>query len=161
MRELFDTLKTRSYALTPVLLDTCFLVHTFSHADRINKLYGLCDRKNVGITSFSISEFLNIQHKVPEQVRSNIRKFLHSSPDLFTVNINVNPGEWDNERSFVNTIEPDLLKHVHDPSDAVLIATAISMRADVLTRDKHHLYTADLENFLRKYKINVWNKMHD
>jgi uncharacterized Fe-S center protein len=68
----------------------------------------------------------------------------------------VSPGDTVAERSFVRSIEPDLLKHIADPSDAVLIAAAIKTRSVIYTKDKHHLFTTKLENYLNVYNIKVF-----
>jgi predicted nuclease of predicted toxin-antitoxin system len=80
---------------------------------------------------------------------------------LTIININVNPGDRIAEKNFVNSIDPDLLADVPDASDAVLIATAIKTNSIVLTKDKHHLFTTKLENYLNKYNIKVYKEYHD
>jgi len=161
MKELFENIpeKNPKNIFNSVLIDTCFLVYVFEHNEKIDRLRGLCEKKYVGMTSFNIEEFLHIEHKIPESVRHNVRKFLHSNPNMFRLNIDVTPGNAEAERMFVRNVDEELLKHIQDPSDAVLIATAINIGADILTRDKHHLYTSHLENFLNRYDIKVLNKI--
>ncbi len=161
MKELFETLQTKNIdlVLNPVLLDTCFVFHAFERHENVIKLIELSHRKNLCITSFNIEEILHNEHKIHGKVKENFRKFLHSAPAVFKVEIGVKPGEWEKEKEFVKGIDKELLMHVHDPSDGVLIAAAIRMRADILTRDKHHMYTCEMENFLKKYNIAVFNKI--
>lgn len=161
MRELFSMLpclEIRSLH-NVVLLDTCFLIHVFERPSLIKKLESLCKEKTVVLTSFTIEEFLHVEHKVDEHVREGMRRFLKRQPNLFQYSVQTKPGRWQEEREFVMNADSRLLEKVRDPSDGVLMAAAIRLGADVLTRDKHHLYTTQLENFTRQYGITVMNKM--
>jgi predicted nucleic acid-binding protein len=69
----------------------------------------------------------------------------------------VHPGNWVEEHWFVSSVLPELDLVEHDPSDAVILAVAIQTHADVLTRDKHDMFNARLENFLKLYDVKVLN----
>ncbi|MEA3515078.1 MAG: hypothetical protein U9R34_06365 [Nanoarchaeota archaeon] len=135
-----------------ILLDTCFFISCFKHPKNIRVLESMA---NLCMTSFNIGELLHAEHHLKHELKIRIRKFFHKADNLCILDINVKPGEWDNERSFVADVDSELLKHVHDPSDAVLIAAAIKFKSQVMTKDKHHLYTSDLANFLHRYGVRI------
>ncbi|HIH31526.1 TPA: type II toxin-antitoxin system VapC family toxin [Candidatus Woesearchaeota archaeon] len=142
-----------------VLLDTCFFIHTFEH-QKDHALRDLVAARDVAMTSFNVDEFLFKEHVVDERVREYARKFLKNNP-ITIIDIDVHPGNRFQEQEFVKSIDPGLLKEVPDASDAVLIAAAIKTRSTVLTKDKHHLFTTKLENYLNKYEIKVFKEYHD
>lgn len=163
MKELFEQLphidikdeSAREY----VLLDTCFFIHAFEH-QKEHQLKELTEKFNVAMTSFNVQEFLYKEHSFNEHVREYARKFLkHNTVTI--LDMPVAPGDREGEKDFVNSIDSDLLKEVPDASDAVLIATAIRTNSTVLTKDKHHLFTTKLENYLQKYDIAVHKEFHD
>ena len=163
MKELFSTLKTIKIDNVNeryVFLDTCFFINTFEN-QKEHKLKDLMEKHNIAMTSFNVNEFLLKEHVVDERVRENVRKFLKKGPAMTIVEIQVHPGDREGEKYFVNSIDADLLKEIPDASDAVLIATAIKTNSTVLTKDKHHLFTTKLENYLNKYKIQVYKEFHD
>lgn len=133
------------------LMDTCFVIDLFKrHHEKIpNKLT---------MTSFNYEELDYILHKIDDDIRHRIKKYMHHG-GFDVIKIPVSPGNRDSEVLFVDSVNKNLLKHIHDPSDAVLIAAAIKLKCDVLTRDKHHLYTANLENYLNDYGIIVTNNL--
>ena len=65
-----------------------------------------------------------------------------------------------NELISDDEVDKNILKIVSDPSDAVLVACGILTKSDIITRDKHHLFTVELENFLKRYNIRVLNNFH-
>ena len=153
MKELTDNLDhVNNIEQGSILLDTCFFISCFKHAKNIRALETM---QNLRMTSFNIGELLHVERHLNHELKTRIRKFLHKAKNLKILNIDVRPGEWNAERSFIDNVDPELLKHVHDPSDAVLIAAAIRSHADILTKDKHHLYTSDLANFLNKYNLRI------
>jgi predicted nucleic acid-binding protein len=164
MRELFESLPKISikdeHAMNFVFLDTCFFIHTFEH-QKEHHLKELMDVKNVAMTSFNVNEFLLKEHVVDERVREYARKFLKKHPKITILDVDVLPGNRDQEKFFVRSIDPELLKDVADASDAVLIAAAIKTGSAVMTKDKHHLFTTKLENYLHKYNIKVFKEFHD
>jgi predicted nucleic acid-binding protein len=161
MKEVFATLPKKGIqdARNMVLIDTCFFIHTFEH-QKEHQLKELAEKFDVGMTSFNAEEFLFKEHVVDERVREYARKFLKAHP-LTIIEIDVHPGNRMSEKVFVNDIDPDLLKEVPDASDAVLIAVAIRTDSTVLTKDKHHLFTVKLENYMNKYKLEVYKEYHD
>lgn len=138
-----------------ILLDTCFLVDALGHNERVGKLLKL---KNLAITSFNAEEFLHIERRLPHEIRKRARKMLSG---LSIIDIDVHPGEWKKEKSFVNDIEPKLLITIPDASDAVLAAAAIVTTSNILTKDRHHLFTAALENLSKDYNIKVCKELKD
>lgn len=164
MKELFSTLKAvkidDSQARNYIFLDTCFFIHTFENQNE-HKLKDLVENHNIAMTSFNVNEFLLKEHVVDERVREGVRKFLKKKPSMTIVNIEVVPGDRNAEKYFVNTIDSELLKDIPDASDAVLIAVAIKTQSIVLTKDKHHLFTTKLENYLNKYDIKVYKEFRD
>ncbi|RME54292.1 hypothetical protein D6777_04230 [Candidatus Woesearchaeota archaeon] len=148
MKELLGNVKhvSLNQAKNLNLIDTCFLINEVKHnLNKINKK---------AITSFNILEILHVEHKLKHDVRKAIREFFKSK-DLVIIDIGVEPGNREQEVRFVNSVDEELIKNVSDPSDAVLIATAIITKSTIYTKDKHHLFTTKLENFLNKYNIKV------
>lgn len=161
MKEVFEQLPRKSLdeAKNMVLLDTCFFIHTFEH-QKEHQLVELIEKYDVGMTTFNAQEFLLKDKVVDERVREYARKLLKKHP-ITLINIDVHPGNRDAEKHFVNSVDPTLLAQVPDASDAVLIAVAIKTNSTVLTKDKHHLFTVKLENYLKKYNIDVHKEYHD
>lgn len=161
MKEIFQALphKELSDVHNMVLLDTCFFIHTFEH-QRDHQLRELVEKFDVGMTTFNAEEFLFKEHVVDERVREYARKFLKTHP-ITLINIDVHPGNRESEKKFVNNIDPDLLREVPDASDAVLMAVAIKTDSTILTKDKHHLFTVKLENYIKKYNLEVYKEYHD
>lgn len=139
-----------------VLLDTCFIIDSLSHPDKTNQLLKI---GKLALTSFNVEELMYVEHRLHHEIRKNMRLFLMH--DYFKiVDIPVHPGNPDSEKDFVKSIDENLLLNVPDPSDAVLIAAAIATKSAILTKDKHHLFTTRLENFLNKYSIKVYKDLH-
>ena len=151
MKELFESLKHVDNVDGYVFLDTCFIF------DLLDRGLDLKNGYNYAVSSFTVEELLKVgRHKDKIQ----LRKLLKSFP-FVVVNIDVHIGDWVSEKKFVNSIDKDLLKYVADPSDAVLMAVAIKNNSIVLTKDKHHLFTVMLENFLKKYNLKVLKEIKD
>jgi len=157
MKELLQNIKKISLkdAKHLILLDTCFVINILEHHKHLDKL----KVKNFGLTSFNVEELLHVEQKLKHEDKVMIRKFLKHT-NFCIVEIPVHPGDYETERAFVNSVDEELLKKVSDPSDAVLIATAIKTKSIVLTKDKHHLFTAVLEEFLRKYDLKVYKDLN-
>lgn len=143
MKQLFDKLEKNERC--DYLIDTCFFIHSFVH-DHDRKLMDLCRNKQVGMTSFNIEEFLHMHHKLKGHTNHRIRSFLKSKV-MVNATVDVSPGDRAGEKRYVEMIDPGILKVIEDPSDAVLFAYAYSIDADILTKDKHHIFTAGAENF--------------
>ncbi len=161
MKEILQALPhiNLSDAHNMVLIDTCFFIHTFEH-QKEHQLRELCEKFNVGMTTFNAEEFLYKDHVVDERVREYARKFLKSHP-ITLITVDVHPGNREGEKKFVNEIDPDLLREIPDASDAVLMAVAIQTSSTILTKDKHHLFTVKLENYIKKYELEVYKEYHD
>lgn len=154
MKELLKNIKKISYKKCKnlTLIDTCFLIYAIEHNLKLNF-------KNLAFTSFNIDEVLFIEHKLDHEIRKGLRNFFKLG-NFVIVDIPIHPGNKDSEKEFVDFIDKGLLQKISDPSDAVLIATAIVTKSNVLTKDKHHLFTTKLENFLNKYGIKVFKDFH-
>jgi len=152
MKELLQKIKRVSLveARDLILLDTCFVINILEHHKHLDKLKD----KSLGMTSFNVEELLHVEHRLKSEDKRMIRNFL-KHPKFCIIEVPVHPGNREEEVKFVKSIDENLLKEVHDPSDAVLIAVAIKTRSIVLTKDKHHLFTVVLEDFLEKYSIQV------
>lgn len=164
MKELFEALTHKKMddptAKNLVLIDTCFLIHTFEH-QKESQLKELIAAGSVGITSFNAAEFVLKEHDVDEKVRESMRKLLKKHPQITIIDVPAVPGDREGEKRFVNSVDSGLLAEIPDASDAVLIAAAIKTGSTVLTKDKHHLFTTKLENYLHKYNIEVHKEYHD
>jgi predicted nucleic acid-binding protein len=152
MKELLQKIKTISLeeARGLILLDTCFVINLLEHHKHLDKLKD----KNLGMTSFNVEELLHVEHRLKSEDKRMIRNFL-KHPKFCIIEVPVHPGNREEEVKFVKSVDENLLKEIHDPSDAVLIAAAIRTKSIVLTKDKHHLFTVVLEDFLEKYSIQV------
>jgi len=161
MKEVFAALPRKELSDTSndVLIDTCFFIHTFEH-QKEHQLKELSERFSVAMTTFNAEEFLLKEHVVDERVREYARKFLKAHP-IMLINVDVHPGNRESEKRFVNSIDSDLLKEIPDASDAVLMAAAIKTNSTILTKDKHHLFTVKLENYIKKYNLEVYKEYRD
>lgn len=156
MQELFASLPTAVHV--DFLLDTCMLFYLFEHQHE-KALRSFCEENKVGITSFNVEEVLHHTHHVNHTVRERLRKEIKSGLLLHVVVIPVHPGNADLEKNFISAYDPALLQIIPDPSDAVLFVQAAKIGADVLTRDKHHLFTTQLENYAHEAGIRVLNNL--
>ena len=161
MKELFDKFKKISLYQAKNLnfIDTCLFISVFEHNDKVNDFKKL---KNKAMTSFNVQELIKVNKKLGH-TKHSIRKFLENAEndELTIIDVGVLPGERETEKQFVNSIEPKLLKHCQDPSDAVLIAAAIKTRSNLFTKDKHHIFNVDLENFANKHNIKIYKELSD
>lgn len=154
MHELFDTFpRAGQNQKNLIFLDTCFII------DLIEKEKSLPPRDNYAISSFTMEELIHVLKK-NHHLRPRCRQFLKKH-QFIIVETPVHPGEKEKEKSLVSSVDKDILKTVKDPSDAVLLVVAIKTHSTILTKDKHHLFTADLENFLEKYQIRVYKELKD
>ncbi|MAG78664.1 hypothetical protein CL616_04850 [archaeon] len=153
MKEIFESKKKVSWreASNLVLLDTCFIIDCVMRRKKI-KL------DNIGITSFNAEELIHVERRL--KGKRAMRNFLRDT-NFTLVEVPVSPGSWMQEKEFVQSVNHGLLQNIADASDAVLIAAAIQTKSDVLTKDKHHLFTTKLENFLYDYGIRVFKELKD
>lgn len=138
------------------LIDTCFFIWIFEH-HKEKQFEKLLKNNRCGITSFNAEELIHVTHHIHDKLKESERKFFHNSANLFLLKIPVHPGNSEKEKNFVASIIPDLNCIEHDSSDAVILAAAIKTHANILTRDKHDLFNAHLENCLKKYDLIVSN----
>ncbi|MFP4523167.1 MAG: PIN domain-containing protein [Candidatus Nanoarchaeia archaeon] len=156
MKELFKQLpKTDS---PEYIVDTCFLYWIIEH-QHFKPFILFCKKHVVAVTSFTIEEVLYHAHDVDEHVRSRLRRALKKDLRLFRYDIDVFPGNFEEEHAFVSKTVPELIPLIPDPSDAVIAAVAYQTKAHLLTRDKHHLFTTQLNNFFTKKGIRVLNNL--
>ncbi len=157
MRELLEQCKhvQMTKVRNLVLLDTCFFINFLEHHADMHLAQG---KVKLATTSFNVDELLHVEHRLDHEVKSRLRDFFKES-QLLIVDVPVSPGDGDAERMFVNSIDDKLLANVPDPSDAVLAAVAIRTGSCVVTRDKHHLFTAKLENFMKSYGVQVYKDL--
>jgi len=155
MQELIDSLKRSSKV--DYLLDTCFLLHEIQHG-RGHALQHFCEENSVGMSSFNLAEVEHVHHRLKGTVNHHLRDFLKSKC-VSCVRVSVSPGDRLGEKEYVSAFDPKILMHVPDPSDAVLLVQALKIGATVLTRDKHHLFTAVVENYSKDYNVEVLNDL--
>ncbi|MEA3378386.1 MAG: hypothetical protein U9Q69_01980 [Nanoarchaeota archaeon] len=154
MKELLKNIeKIDIHAKRKILLDTCFLIDAVSKHEDLDKL------SNAALTSFNIEEILFIEHKLGHEIKKGLRRFFKKA-NFKILEVPVHPGNPKSEKNFVASVDKELLEKIRDPSDAVLIAAAILTNSLILTKDKHHLFTTKLENFLNKYNIKVLKDIH-
>lgn len=156
MKELFSKLKKVENAVW--LLDTCFLYWVFIH-QKEHQLVLFCETNDVAVTTFTRDEVLFHAHDVPHQFRERFRKCVKNGLRLGLVEVDVSPGNPKDEVRFTHEIDPQLIQLVPDHSDAVIAAAAVKLGANILTRDKHHLFTVELENYFRSKGLEVRNNM--
>jgi len=158
MKELFDQLpKTTKHHL--ILLDTCFIIDELQQ-HREQELFAVCAEHDVALTSFNVEELIHVVPKL-KHVKDALRRFLRKKPRLSVLEIPVHPGDVDDEKDYVMRIDPFLAQDIPDPSDAVLIAAAIATQSKVITKDKHHLFTVLLKNYLHRWGLTVGKNFHD
>ncbi|MBU0666795.1 MAG: PIN domain-containing protein [Nanoarchaeota archaeon] len=158
MRELFNQLEKKTLEdKLDYLIDTCFFIWIFEH-QKDKQFEKFIEENECAITSFNAEELVYIEHKINHYAKDRLRKFLHNTK-LKLLEVPANPGNADSEHLFVKSVLPELDTIEHDPSDSVILAAAIKVGANVLTRDKHDIFNTRLENFLQEYKIKVFNKL--
>ena len=93
-------------------------------------------------------------------IKERVRKFFKDT-DIMILDIPVHPGNHEAELVYVQEIDPYLAQDVPDASDAVLVAAAVRTKSIVVTKDKHHLFTVILENYLQRWGLKVVKKLCD
>jgi predicted nucleic acid-binding protein len=155
LRELFEKLqKVGTDKKNLVLLDTCFVFHMITHNTHLLPGY------TYALSSFTVEELIHVSHKV-HKYKVPLRNFIKKHKEILVVDTPVHPGEWEKEREFVNAIDPNLLKHLPDASDAVLVGVAIQTDSVVLTKDKHDIFQVDLINYLMGTGVSVLKEFKD
>ncbi len=147
-------------AIGCTLIDTCAFIHVFEHHEKIIDFKTSLKNDRYAMTSFNIEELMHVEHKLGKKVKESIRKFLKEKEDLEIVQIDVHPGDKESERLYVENINPELIHIMHeDMSDGVLFATALKIKGNIVTRDKHHLYNQIAERFANEHNIDIRNKI--
>lgn len=152
MQELIDELPESSDV--EYLIDTCFLAYCFQH-NKEKQLLEFCKKNKVGMSTFNLAEFVHMHHKLHSE-NHQVRKFLKEKI-LYRVPIDINPGEREKERQYVEEFNTKIMEIVKDASDAVLFVLAIKIRANILTRDKHHVFNAVAENYFNEWNEKILN----
>jgi PIN domain nuclease of toxin-antitoxin system len=164
MKELFDGIPRAPASIADgVLLDTCFLFYMASH-QKLSLIDELAKTRTVLLSTFNAEEILLKSHQVDEPIKEQMRHWLkheQAQPHFQLLPVDVHPGDWLAERAFVKSVNPDILARMHDASDAVLFAQAIQHHCDILTKDKHHLFTEILGNFAQHRGIKIEKDIHD
>ncbi len=154
MKEIFDSFeKIGEDEKNLVLVDTCFLLDMLEK-QKDHHMKAL----DFSMTSFNIKELLHVLHHIDHNLKHHVRQFF-SQKHIKILEVPAEPGDWKKQREYVESVDHDIMEHIHDPSDAVLLAAAIKTGSVILTRDKHHVFTTDLKNFVRKYNITIYNKL--
>lgn len=139
------------------ILDTCFIIYEIEHGNS-SRLRDFCKNNLLIISSFNFQELEKVETRI-HGMKSRVHNFLKNNK-IKRLDVNVSPGNRDSEINFSDEVDKNILKIVKDPSDAVLVACGILTRSDILTRDKHHLFTIELENFIKNYNISILNNFH-
>lgn len=134
----------------PVLLDSCFIFYLIHNEHQQKEFF---KNEFYLTTSFNIYEML-YHHKIEKHL---LKDFLKKN-NVGVLMLDVNPGDNVSERYFVNSIDPFLLKIVKDPSDAVLVASALKIKADVISRDKHHVFNPAVFDYLASKNLKIRHK---
>ena len=154
MKELIDELEKTDRV--SYLIDTCFFVNVFT-SGKVKELVTFCKENKVGMSSFNLEEFNHIHHNLQGHTTHHVRDFLKEKI-MFNSPVNVEPGNRESERKYVELFDDKILSVISDPSDAVLFVQAIKTQADILTKDRHHIFTAAAENYSEEYNIKVLNE---
>ncbi len=153
MKELIEQLP--KVAKVKYLLDTCFIIHEFSRG-RVKDLEKFCEKEKVAMCSFNLLELDHVIKKLPGPISRHIRNFLKEKK-IGNYEIQVVPGDWEGEKKYVQKYDPDILRIIPDTSDAVMAVAGMKIGATILTRDRHHVFTAIAEN----RGIKTLNKYHE
>jgi len=153
MKELFDSLKHVISGENFVFLDTCFLFDLFDRGKSLTPGY------NYAVSSFNVEELLAVSHRLHKD-KVQLRKLVKEHSFL-VYDIDVHIGDFESEKEYVKGVDKELLKLIPDASDAVLLALAVKTKSIVLTKDKHHLFTVELKNFVEKSGIKVFKEIKD
>jgi len=162
MKELLQNLDmiTVNQADGFTLIDTCAFIHVFEHHEKIKEFKDKLKEGSYAITSFNVEELMHVEHKLNKKVKEEIRKFLKEKEDIEIVSIDVHPGDKTSEKEYVKGVDPELIHIMHDDlSDGVLFATAVKIKGNIITRDKHHLYNQIAERYANKHDIDIMNKI--
>lgn len=137
------------------LIDTCEIIRLFEDKQEKELL-----NSDIAVCSFNEEELLYLEHrhKIDVRLRHKMKKFFVDNK-IPIIPVPVTPGQRKEEKRYVDSVNKNLLRLIPDPSDAVLAACALQHNANIVTRDRHHLYTAKLENLFQENGISVSKKI--
>ncbi|MCF7901524.1 PIN domain-containing protein [Candidatus Woesearchaeota archaeon] len=140
------------------LLDTCFIINELEKGNE-KKLENFCKLNETYITSFNLEELKHVM-KYKKEINHQLKRLLEQDTIKILL-LPIKPGERKEEINYANKTDQKILQIIHDPSDAVLVAAAIKSNSNILTKDKHHIFTAALENQLEEYKIKIFKELKE
>lgn len=137
-----------------VMLDTCFIIHEIK-MQKEARLIEFCKNNTVLINTFNLEELKKVSKKLGHE-KKRLKHFLENA-EYNIIDVPIHLGDFELEREYINTFDDNLLKKIKDPSDGVLVVCAIKSGSNIITRDKHHLFTEQLEEEMQKYGLLVYN----
>ncbi|MBT5022459.1 PIN domain-containing protein [Candidatus Woesearchaeota archaeon] len=155
MKELIETLEV--VKRVDYMLDTCFLIYMIKKG-KVKDLVKFCESNSVGMSSFNLAEIEHVHHKLDGTFNHRLRDFFKKKL-ISVVDVSVSPGDRNGEKDYVQSFDSKILGLVPDPSDAVLFVQALQTKANVLTRDRHHIFKAVAENYSKEYGVEVLNEL--
>ena len=155
MKELIDDLEKKNSV--EYLLDTCFIIYMLKK-EKTKQLVKFCENNKVGMSSFNLEELDHVHHKLDGTFNHHLRNFFKQKV-ISQVSVNVSPGDREGEQIYVKNFDEKILGLVPDPSDAVLFVQALKIRANILTRDRHHIFKAVAENYSHEFNVEVLNEL--
>ena len=159
MKELFE--KLPEITNPQILIDTCFIYWVYENQHE-KQFHEFCNKHKVALTSFTIEELIYHAHHVNKHARSRLRKELkEKNLQLHKYSQPVHPGKPQEQKNYIQKHQPELLEIIPDNSDSILVIASIQTKANILTRDKHHLFTAQLNNYLQEKNIQVYNNISE
>ena len=158
MKALFDSLPKYTYQHVDYIIDTCFLFYMFNN-NHVKEFIKFSQQYTLALTSFTVEEILHHRHDIGHHFKDHFRHALKNGLRILIIEVPVHPGDHQGERNYVQRFDPHILEIVADPSDAILVPVACEHNATILTRDKHHLFTTALENYLENKGVRVENNI--
>ena len=139
------------------IIDTCFLIDCIKN-NKIKDIERLSETYDLVLVDLNFQELDHIH--LDDDVKIVLRKMLKEKL-FYKYHTGVNIGNWDDEEQYVKFCDKELLKIISDKSDAVIVAAAEKINAHVMTKDKHHLFTSELENYINKKGIRIFKELKD
>jgi hypothetical protein len=142
--------RVRNYLQNAYYIDSC-AVH--SAATRSSKKLleilengGLKNGLKLAITSFNLAELDPVT-----------REKLKKSNNLVLVEIPVERGDWEFQRTYMRSTDANLESlFSKDFSDGVLAATAIKTQSKGIVSSDQHLINGEVYTYMQKYRISVY-----
>lgn len=146
---ILDALLDKSY-----ILDTCFLIYEIEKGNT-RKLENFCKENACYLNSFNVEELEKVERRIPN-IKHAVESFLKKKL-IKIIKLDIHIGDVNTEKLFAEDTDKELLKKIADPSDAVMVAAGIQTKSDILTRDKHHVFTIEVEKEISKFGIKILN----